>query len=81
MLKKTKSKSKIYMHCDTLLGIKEPGDITFSKLSGDKSALKEKINEYTKNNNEYTVNIDFYDDSKYEMVWILCKINKKLKNS
>ena len=43
--------------------------------------IKEKINEYAKNNNEYTVNIDFYDDSKYEMVWILCKINKRLNNS
>jgi hypothetical protein len=38
--------------------------------------IEEEINEYTKLNNHYSINIDFYNDEKYEMVWILCKINK-----
>ena len=43
----SKAKSKIKVYGNTVLGEKLSGDITISKLSGNISTLKNKINEYT----------------------------------
>lgn len=46
-IKMAKTTSKIYMHTDTLLGTRRPGDVTFSKLVGNFEKLCNKLNEYT----------------------------------